>query len=327
MKISQLTDEQTQKFPIYRDKWIALGLTTQPKSLKEAKEDFINFQKIILKKESPAPVVLLDSPLKCWMAVCHFSSQGSSEKKTFHKSPIWNQVWDVLKEQLADQPSDALNMVSGKLPKLIKLDFIYPYFDCQFWAGFFAFYDYFKYELGIKFDNDTEYESLKRCQPYGMVFPLDNICIVCQPPTVLKKNANGLHCTNGPAVSYNGDNEIYALNGVIMSKEYIMTPGEQITPETILKESNVEIRRELFRKVGIERVMDKLPHKLLDKRDNYELFSIAISDEVKDARYLKMTNPSIGCFHMEGVAPQISTVNEALEWRNQNFFTDAEILT
>jgi hypothetical protein len=182
-------------------------------------------------------------------------------------------------------------------------------------------------ELGITFANDNKYQALKACVGYGMVFPLDELCIVCQPPTQIHKNASGLHNENGPAVSYGGENEIYALNGVVMSKDYVMTPAHEILSETILKESNAEVRRELIRKVGIEKMLTSLPHKLLEKRGNYELYSLNLSDEVKDARYLKMTNPSIGVFHLEGVAPEISTIDAALNWRNQNMFTDAEVLT
>jgi hypothetical protein len=73
-------------------------------------------------------------------------------------------------------------------------------------------------ELGVTFADDDKYQALKACVGYGMVFPLDELCIVCQPPTQIHKNASGLHNENGPAVSYGGENEIYALNGVVMSK-------------------------------------------------------------------------------------------------------------
>jgi len=211
------------------------------------------------------------------------------------------------------------------LQQLVDLKFIYPYFDCQFWASWFAFYEFFKNECGFTYPK--EYELFKNCQPYGMVFPIEELCIVCQPPTIIKKNNSGLHCEDGPALSYNGDNEIYALNGVVMQKEHVMTPAHKIDAAIVLKETNVEIRRELLRKIGIERMLESLPHTVLDKRGNYELLSIDLSEEIKLAKYLKMLNPSIGVWHLEGVDPGISNIDEALKWRNQNMFTDAEVLT
>jgi len=299
--IESLTKEQEAKLSVYRDLWIKKGLTVEQSSLEDAKIDFSEFQTVILKMSKPAPVVLLNSPQECWDAIIeHYATDGGKEKAT--------------KKKLAEVRKEV-----G--------EFIWPYFDCQFWAGWFSYYEYMKNELGVTFSNEKEYNVFKACQKYGMVFPLEDICIVCQPPTVLKKNASGLHCENGAAVSYSGENEIYALNGVVMPKELVMTSASKLSAKKIMGETNAEIRRELIRKVGIERVMDLMPHKLLDKRDNYELYSLELSEEVKDARYLKMTNPSIGVFHLEGVAPEIKNITEALEWRNQKMFVDAQILT
>lgn len=70
-----------------------------------------------------------------------------------------------------------------------------------------------------------------------------------------------------------------------------------------------------------------LPNKKLDTVGNYELLSIELSPEIKDARYLKMLNPSIGIFHLEGVDPSCDTVEKSLNWRNENRFANAEVLT
>jgi len=112
-----------------------------------------------------------------------------------------------------------------------------------------------------------------------------------------------------------------------MPERFVMTPAEKIEPSEVLKEQNADIRRELLRKVGIDRMLAVLPSKKLDKVGDYELLSIDLGNGVTDARYLKMLNPSIGCFHLEGVAPECGTVEKSLNWRNQNRFTNAEILT
>lgn len=299
--VKELTQTQIDKMAEYRDEWTKKGLTTERCTLEDAIIDFSLFQTLILKKEKAAPVILLDSPADCWEAIIQFYASDGNKVV-----PSKERIEEVRKE-------------IG--------NFIWPYFDCQFWAGWFSYYEFMKHELGVQYPNDAEYTAFKNCQKYGMVFPLDELCIVCQPPTVINRNALGLHCETGVALTYNGKNEIYALNGVVMKKEYVMTPASQLTPETILKETNVECRRELIKKVGMERMMESLPHTLLDKRGNYELFSINLSEEVKDARYLKMTNPSVGCYHLEGVAPEIATITDALKWRNQNLFVDAEVLT
>jgi hypothetical protein len=117
------------------------------------------------------------------------------------------------------------------------------------------------------------------------------------------------------------------LNGVQMQPEQVLTPAGKIAPETVLAESNADRRRELIRKVGIERMLAKIPHQTLDKRGDYELLDICLSEQVSHARYLKMLNPSVGAWHVEGVDPECKTITEALNWRNNNWHETPEILT
>jgi hypothetical protein len=155
-----------------------------------------------------------------------------------------------------------------------------------------------------------------------------NLALVSEKPQFIHRNQRGqLHKDGGPALAYSDGFGVWALNGVRMKEKYITTPAERLNPVEVMKEANVDIRRELIRKVGIERMLSQMSHKSLDTKNNYTLLSIRLSDEVSDARYLKMINPSVGCFHLEGVGPQCKTVEQALNWRNQNWHTNAEILT
>ena len=393
--ITELTTEQIAKFPEYVKNWTTKGLTTRRRTIEDAIIDFGNFQKYVLKKKNPAPVVILDSPSQCWMVVnmvkTLFQSESQVKVQVFDKvrsqvrnrvgnqvssqvenqvsaqvsnqvmnqvwtqvgaqvrnqvsAQVWNrvsaQVWnqvssqviDQVRNQVRDQVRDRVeyqvwNQVGDQVRDQVRdqvMDFVWPYFDCQFWVGWFSYYEFLKNEVHLSYIK--EYDYLLNCQEYGMVFPLDKLCIVCQPPTEIHKNINGLHNESGPALTYGEDNDIYSLNGVSMDKKYVMTKAQEIPAEWVMKETNVEIRRELLRKVGIERLLTDLPHKLLETRGNYESYSIDLSEEIKDARYLKMTNPSIGCFHLEGLDPSINTIGEALKWRNQNLFENAEVLT
>jgi hypothetical protein len=135
-----------------------------------------------------------------------------------------------------------------------------------------------------------------------------------------------LHKDGGPALSYPDGFSIWALNGIRVSQQQAETPAEQITPEEVLKETNADIRRELIRKVGVERMLAKLPNQSLDKRDTYEVLRIDFPG-LSDTRYLRMLNPSIGVWHLEGLPQECDTVEKALNWRNNNWHSNAEILT
>jgi len=168
---------------------------------------------------------------------------------------------------------------------------------------------------------------LESSSELGLFYPLKNILIVGSRPSKIHMVNGRLHKDEGAAVEYSDGWKVFALNGILMDPEQVLTPAEKILPESVLRENNADRRRELIRKVGIERMLSKLPHNSLDKRGTYELLSIRLSEEVPDARYLRMINPSVGVFHLEGVDPSCKTVTESLNWRNSNWHETAEILT
>lgn len=179
-------------------------------------------------------------------------------------------------------------------------------------AGWLAWVDFFQ-RIGIKIDlKYNQYSDYAKSGVFMTIF-LNGFAIVCPRPSIIYRNKeNRLHKDLSPAIEWKNEG-YYFLNGVQMKKEYVMTPSEKIDVQDIIKESNVEVRRELIRKVGVERFVLKSGAKVLDKKGNYELLSVKLSNEVPDARYLKMMNPSIGVWHVEGV--EGDTVQEALNFR------------
>jgi hypothetical protein len=219
---------------------------------------------------------------------------------------VWSQVGAQVGAQVRSQ-------VRSQVENLRLLNFIYPYCAGQFDSGYFSWVDFMQ-DIGVT-DIPKVVKYYSDTSKVGLIYPLENCVIVCQKPSIIKKNSNGLHCEDGPALVYNdgGVSEWYYLNGVRMTKEQVMTPAEKLQPKEILAETNVEVRRELIRKMGIELLLNYLPHKVLDKKGNYELLNVELSDECKSARYLKMQNPSVKCWHLEGVEGE--TVTQAINWR------------
>ena len=76
------------------------------------------------------------------------------------------------------------------------------------------------------------------------------------------------------------------------------------------------IRREIVRKIGIERLCRDLDARCIDSLGDYELLALDIGD-IWEYKYLRMRNPTTGERHIEGVDPDCANVREALAWRNQ----------
>jgi len=167
-------------------------------------------------------------------------------------------------------------------------------------------------------DHDN-YQRWRKILKLGIIYTFDDVCIVSRKPTKTNHVNGKLHCEDGPAIEYADGFAIYMLNGVRMKKEHVMTPWNEIdVKKMILKEKNAEVRRELVRKVGMERFIESTDSEVVDTKGDYELLMVDIGlgkDNKKP--YLKMKNPSIGVYHVEGVDPSCKTVDDALEFRNK----------
>jgi hypothetical protein len=134
----------------------------------------------------------------------------------------------------------------------------------------------------------------------------------------IRLNGEQLHSDRGPAVSWpDGGQQYYFLNDVHVPREIVETPAPELDPRLMLREQNAEVRREIVRKIGIERICQALGAQCLDRQGDYELLLLDLEDG-RMRPYLKMKNPSVGVYHIEGVAPECRTVAEALAWRNQS---------
>jgi hypothetical protein len=166
-------------------------------------------------------------------------------------------------------------------------------------------------------ESAPQFERLLRMARYGWWWtPFPDVAILQRPPCELHLNAAGaVHRDGGPAVRYRDGFAVWMLNGVRVPRWLAETRDTQIDPRRILDIRNVDVRREFVRKVGADRLCYSLNAVCLDRQGNYELLNLDLGDG-RVRPYLKMLNPSIGTWHVEGVAPGCRTVAQALAWRN-----------
>lgn len=159
----------------------------------------------------------------------------------------------------------------------------------------------------------------------AMVFDLDDVIIGLVRPKIYYNEAGELHRTDGPALEYRGAAKgcDYYLNGIQVPEWVVTTPAREIDCKKALKTTNADVRREIVRKVGVERLIQQLGAETVEKTavtiggepHEYELLKLDIGDG-RRREYLKMLNPSIGVWHVEGVPPGTETVAAALAFRN-----------
>ena len=179
----------------------------------------------------------------------------------------------------------------------------------------------------IKSKSFDKYIALLQSGCFLSLF-FNGLAIICRCPTTFKINSNGaLHCDGGPALEWKNGDAQYYLNGVMVSSELALTPANELDPVMVLKEKNVEVRREMVRKIGAERLIQRLGGQVIHSWNGYQLIRLEIPGMRVRPTYLKMQNPSIGVYHVEGVPPRIRTCQQALAWRTGGLKWKPEQLT
>jgi hypothetical protein len=140
--------------------------------------------------------------------------------------------------------------------------------------------------------------------------------ILALPRPSLRLRDGRMHGDGVPAVLWESGERFHFLNGVLVPAEVALTPARELAARLVLTTRNAEVRREVVRKIGLERVVTELGAVCADREGDYELLLLDLGDR-RRRPFLKMKNPSVpGVFHVEGVHPNCRTVREALAWRN-----------
>ena len=311
-KIEKLTEKQEQDLKDTLAHWLDIGRGTQRLNRPKVKEIVTEFYRRI---EEPEPMIFFfDSPMTCILGYAVLKELSEKNKESSLGSSLWSSLWSSLESSLGSSLESSLgSSLESSLESSLR-----SYFGGNHWCAWEVFYDFCN-KIGAPYKKEDRKLLdiwLDQSQEMHWWFPYKGIVLASERPTICKVNAQGrLHNESDMAIKYADGWGIYSLNGVTMKEGHVMTPASKLDSSLILKETNVEVRRELIRKVGVERLVDQLPHKILDKQGDYSLISLDLAEEMKDCRYLKMLNPSIGVWHMEGVARECSTVQEAINWR------------
>jgi len=314
-KNTSLTDYQRSRFKEWAEKWIKHGLSTE-------RADWDQFEKgarecyRLANLNDKVPIVRVPSPIVGAFAapiaaniICGLKKSHNNPKDSAVDSAVGSSVGSAVYSEVYSAVESAVGSGKGKL-------FWHYWLGGSFWQGWNAWVDFF-FEV-CDLDND---EAKRKFQAYKKTsisacywWPNKHFIMVCDRPTEINLATNGrLHNTNGMAIKWPDGWGLYSLNGITVPGWVVMKPIHEITSNDIFGLKNVDQRREIIRRIGIDIFVSKCGAKVIDKRGDYELLSVKLSDEVPDARYLKMRNPSIHTWHVEGV--EGNTVQEAIDFR------------
>lgn len=229
--IESLTPEQEALIPVFRDKWLEIGLSTQP-ATKEDMEASIAEAYVCGGLEAPKIFLHFQSPMEGVIAAYILSRMGPDDEITeeeLRAAVVAEKNNPKIKEQIGTACYGSQN------------------------AGWLSFYDYFR-EIGVT-GLDILNGLFKVAKSVGWWWPFQNCVVVTPKPIKLNRDPqHRLHCEDGPSLLYPDGWGIWAWHGVRVNRQIIEFP-ETITVEMIDKETNTEVRRVLIERYGKEKYL------------------------------------------------------------------------
>jgi hypothetical protein len=227
-KITELTEEQKALFPVIRDKWIEIGLSTERVDFERAKMALVTAYRCGNVKHPP--------------------------KIEFARGP--QEAFEMAKIQAASEGIKDFT-VGAFLEGCI--------FGSQE-AGWLSFYDYFVEACDFEFPQLEGLNDLAYTSGWCAIFDTW-ACIMDRPLFIKFDEDNRLHSETGPAIEYADGFKVYAWHGTAVPDEWIADKGH-LTAQMALNWENMEQRRAACEILGWDNILKTLKAKVIDEDED-----------------------------------------------------------
>ncbi len=216
------------------------------------------------------------------------------------------------KFEVYDSPFEAITEMKVRYDLTIRpVDFIYGNQS----APWLSFYDYFSKVVKVEcYDLLEDYFELAEHCSWTLLF--DELVVFVRAPTHIKfDDEDRTHCENDLAIKFNDGTGVAIWHGTRIPQEWIFDKSS-ITPEVILKWSNIEQRRCACELLGWDKAIESMQSTIIDKDDDPTvgtLYSVDIPDIGKEMFLVALdpnTNSRVGL----PVPPEMETALEANSW-------------
>ena len=320
MKMKKLTDAQIDRFPQYMERWLKIGLSTEPLD-RDAASAAIDEVYVCAGKKPPEIKIFLNSPLAGAVGAAFLKELKISGNQVWNqvRNQVWeqvgdqvwnqvrNQVWEQVGEQVGDQVRNQVNKAG------------YGSHD----AGWLAFYDFFKTETNLECCKKIT-GLINAAMNCGWFWPFENAVIITERPRkITLDDQKRLHCENGLAIEYPDGWGVSVWRGVHIPEKWVK--GEKPTAKEAITWKNMEQRRAACEIVGWECILKELKATTINKDDDPEigeLLECTIPDIGKE-KFLRVRCGTGRDFALP-VPPEMQTALDAQAWLN--FCTTDDIL-
>lgn len=311
-KITTITSEQAARFSEWAQRWIKIGLSTEPADFDRATTaalrayELANLKRpmIVLRMGSPYAATIGGAmALEMLQKIERLNSKIRSQIKSQVGSQVWSQVWSQVESQVGSQVGSQVESQVWSATNNL--------YDGQLYASWGAYISFMHDVLGWRgsmverFSIDED--LILSC---GYVWWHENILAISDRPTVINRDGEGrLHCENGPSIAYRDGWALHHWHGVSVPADWIEKRAN-LDPNDVIKVENVEQRAAGAEIVGWPKMLSVLKAKVINDSgspDIGQLIELKLPGLRTPGRFLKAVCPRNGII-VEGV-PRVSDID------------------
>jgi hypothetical protein len=280
-KITSLTEAQVARFPEFVDKWIKIGLSTEPADRERAERAIKGLYGLAQLREPR--VIWLPCPLSAAMAAFSYYALTAQRRQktavgtavdtavdtavrtavgtavrtavgtavgTAVDTAVGTAVRTAVGTAVGTAVRTAVGTAVGTAKRLSDGDWAraqgagYSFFGGSLWAGWGWYYGPAAcdyYSEVLGVSTDRHYSEA--VQSCGYYWLLDDVCFASERPSHINRDEQGrLHCEIGQSIGYRSGWGLWHWHGVQVPQLVVEHP-ELITVEMIDQERNAEVRR------------------------------------------------------------------------------------
>ena len=321
-KITSLTSEQSARLPEFRDRWTAIGLSTERADRPRAEAGVrLAYQAAGL--EPPSLIIWLDSPTAGAIGAAILSGTAKAGQSVWAsvRASVWASVWASVgasvrasvgesvgasvRESVRESVGASVWASVGESVGDQTWRAIYGQHDAN-WLGF---YEFFSEACGVE-SADRLRGLSEVAQSAGWWWAFEGAVILTERPLVLTRDTEGrLHNEVGPALLYPDGTGVWAWHGTRLPQHWV-EERETLDPTEVLRAENVEQRAAGSALLGWPRMAAKLDRKIIDgdpESDLGALVELTMPGLSRPGRFLQARCPRNGII-CEGV-PYVSDID------------------
>lgn len=253
-KITKLTEEQSSRMAEWRDRWIRIGLSTEPANRGRFEGAVVECYRAA-GLEKPKAIIWVSSPVVGALAAPAAALlieliRNPPKSPRAVDSAVGSAVYSAVDSAVYSAVDSETSIVR----------FWHYWVGGQLWPAWHSFATFFREVCGLDLGADINGRLgsyAATCDSAGYWWPNKDFVMVSERPSTISMDDRGrLHREDGPAYGSRDGWGIYSWHGVTVPREVVVSP-ETLTAKRILEEKNAEVRRVMLERFGGARFVEE----------------------------------------------------------------------